>query len=69
MNFNLSLFLAALGLACVLEALPWLISPRKTREMLIELLSLPDEMLRRGGIALMVLGVIVCAAGRALRGD
>ncbi len=69
MNFNLSLFLAALGLACVLEALPWLISPRKTRETLIELLSLPDETLRRGGIFLMVLGVMVCAAGRALRGD
>ena len=69
MNFNLSLFLAALGLACVLEALPWLLSPRKTREMLIELLSLPDETLRRGGSVLLVLGVVICAAGRALRGD
>ncbi|WP_294446685.1 DUF2065 domain-containing protein [uncultured Mailhella sp.] len=69
MNFNFSLFLAALGLACVLEALPWLISPRKTREMLLELLSLPDEALRRGGILLMILGVAVCAAGRFLRGD
>ncbi|WP_418764364.1 DUF2065 domain-containing protein [Mailhella sp.] len=69
MNFNLSLFLAALGLACVLEALPWLISPRKTRETLIELLSLPEETLRRGGIFLMVLGVAVCAVGRSLRGD
>ena len=69
MNFTFSLFLAALGLACVLEALPWLISPRKTREMLLELLSLPDEALRRGGILLMILGVAVCAAGRFLRGD
>ena len=69
MNFNLSLFLAALGLACVLEALPWLISPGKTRETLLELLSLPEETLRRGGIFLMVLGVAVCAAGRFLRGD
>ena len=69
MNFNLSLFLAARGLACVLEALPWLISPRKTRETLIELLSLPEETLRRGGIFLMVLGVAVCAVGRSLRGD
>ncbi len=69
MNFNLSLFLAALGLACVLEALPWLISPRKTRETLLELLSLPEDALRKGGILLMVLGVAVCAAGRFLRGD
>lgn len=69
MNFNLSLFLAALGLACILEALPWIISPRKTRETLIELLSLPEETLRKGGIFLMVLGVVVCAVGRSLRGD
>lgn len=69
MNFNFSLFLAALGLACVLEALPWIVSPRKTRETLMELLSLPEETLRRGGIFLMVLGVAVCAAGRFLRGD
>mgnify|MGYP005918396835 CR=1 FL=1 len=69
MNFNLSLFLAALGLACVLEAMPWLLSPRKTRKMLMEMLSLSDETLRGGGIVLLVLGVVACAAGRALRGD
>ena len=69
MNFNFSLFLAALGLACVLEALPWIVSPRKTLETLMELLSLPEETLRRGGLFLMVLGVAVCAAGRFLRGD
>ena len=69
MNFNLSLFLAALGLACVLEALPWLVSPRKTRETLLEMLSLPEETLRKGGLFLMILGVAVCAAGRFLRGD
>ena len=69
MNFNFSLFLAALGRACVLEALPWIVSPRKTRETLMELLSLPEETLRRGGLFLMVLGVAVCAAGRFLRGD
>ena len=69
MNFNLSLFLAALGLACFLEALPWLVSPAKTREMLRMLLSLSDGQLRTGGILLMAFGLLVCAAGRALRGD
>ena len=69
MTFNHTLFLAALGLACVLEALPWLISPRKTRETLLDMLSLPEETLRKGGIVLMILGVAVCAAGRFLRGD
>lgn len=69
MNFNVSLFLAALGLACVLEALPWLISPRNTREMLVKLLSVSDETLRGGGIFLLALGLAFCTAGRFLRGD
>ena len=69
MNFNFSLFPAALGLACVLEALPWLISPRKTRETLLQMLSLPEDALRKGGLFLMILGVAICAAGRFLRGD
>ena len=69
MNFNLSLFLAALGLACFLEALPWNVSPAKTREALRLLFSLSDGQLRTGGILLLALGLLVCAAGRALRGD
>ncbi|WP_077073215.1 DUF2065 domain-containing protein [Mailhella massiliensis] len=69
MNFNFSLFLAALGLACFLEALPWVLSPAKTREALRMLLSLSDGQLRNGGILLLALGLLVCAAGRALRGD
>ncbi len=69
MNFNLSLFLAALGLACVLEALPWLISPRNTREMLIKLISLPEETLRGGGIFILALGLVFCTVSRFLRGD
>ena len=68
MNFNFSLFLTALGLACVLEALPWLISPGKARSTFLELLSLPEETLRKGGIILLVLGTLICAAGRFFRG-
>ena len=68
MNFNFSLFLTALGLACVLEALPWLLSPGKARSTFLELLSLPEETLRKGGLILLILGVLVCAAGRFFRG-
>ncbi len=69
MNFNLSLFLAALGLACFLEALPWLVAPKKTREALIALLSLSEGRLRGGGIVLLAVGLLLCAAARLLRGD
>ncbi len=69
MNFNFSFFLAALGLACVLEALPWLISPQKMRETLLQLSSLSDDRLRTGGVLMLALGILICAVGRALRGD
>lgn len=69
MNFNFSLFFAALGLACVLEAMPWVISPAKTREALLTLLDLSDEQQRMGGIILMALGILACAASCAFRGD
>ena len=69
MNFNLSLFLAALGLACLLEALPWLVAPKKTREALFALLSLSEGWLRGGGLVLLALGLLLCAVARSLRGD
>lgn len=68
MDFNLSLFLMALGLACVMEALPWLISPERMREMLLNLSQLSDDRLRSGGFLMLALGLAVCAAGRYLQG-
>lgn len=68
MDFNFSLFLMALGLACVMEALPWLVSPDRMRETLLNLSQLPGEQLRMGGFALIALGLLLCAAGRYLKG-
>ena len=69
MNFNLSLFLAALGIACVLEALPWLVSPQRMREALDRLAELTDDQLRIGGVIMLILGLLICALGRFLRGE
>lgn len=69
MNFNFSLFFATLGLACVLEAMPWVLSPAKTREALSFLLTLSDEQQRMGGIILLAFGILVCAVSCAIRGD
>ena len=66
MHFNLTLFLSALGLACVLEALPWLISPKSMQNTLVRLAELPAERLRSGGFLLLALGLLLCAAGRTL---
>lgn len=59
MNSNLSFFLTALGLACVLEALPWLIAPNAMREVL-EYIRQNDYMnMRYWGIGLLVVGVFL----------
>jgi uncharacterized protein YjeT (DUF2065 family) len=68
MKFNLFLFLAALGVACIMEALPWILSPQRMRATLQELFKLSDERLRMGGIFMLALGLLICAAGRYFRG-
>lgn len=64
MRFQLSLFLAALGLACVLESLPWLLAPARMREALRQLLELPPEKLRVWGFILLGIGLILVAVSR-----
>lgn len=59
MKFNIALFLTALGLACVLESLPWLLAPAKMREALRLLIELPPEKLRRWGFFLIGLGLFL----------
>lgn len=66
MDFNYSLFFMALGLACCIEAMPWLISPARMRDMLLKLSEQPVERLRMGGFFMLALGLAVCAAGRSL---
>lgn len=64
MHFNLSLFLAALGLAFVLESLPWLIAPGRMRDGLRRLLELPPGTLRVWGFVLLGMGLVLVALSR-----
>ncbi len=68
MEFNLPLFLAALGLAFVLEALPWLLAPRRMREAFLFLLEMPDDKLRAWGAFLLVSGLFLTWAATSLIG-
>ena len=56
---KLSLFFAALGLAMLLEGLPYLISPSGVRRYLAMLQEAGDGALRAMGFALIVLGLVV----------
>ena len=53
------LFLTAVGLAMVLEGLPYFISPRAVRTYLAQLTSLGDGSLRVMGLSLMAMGLLV----------
>lgn len=64
MYVNLSLFLTALGLACVLESLPWLLAPGRMRDALRQILELPPEKLRMGGFILLGAGIVLVALSR-----
>lgn len=46
-----------LGFACFFEALPWLISPHKMRDFLLQLSAVNPEHLRYYGFFLLFLGV------------
>jgi uncharacterized protein YjeT (DUF2065 family) len=54
-----SLFLTALGLAMLLEGLPYLISPAGVRSYLRALERMEDGTLRAIGLALIVAGLLV----------
>lgn len=52
-------FLTAVGLALVMEGIPYFISPEKMREWMGKLTQAPDGVLRQIGFLLMMLGLFV----------
>ena len=59
MDFNIGLFLRALGLAIVLEGLCWTLFPGGMRRALLQLLPLPESRLRVIGLAALALGLLL----------
>ncbi|MBB5144451.1 DUF2065 family protein [Desulfovibrio intestinalis] len=59
MEFNIELFLRALGLAVVLEGLCWTLFPGGMRRALLSLLPLPESRLRIVGLAALALGLLL----------
>lgn len=52
-------FVVALGLVLVIEGLLWAGFPAMMRKAAVRLADLPLSLLRRGGLAAMVAGVLV----------
>jgi uncharacterized protein len=51
-------FLTALGLVLVLEGMPYFLAPDRMREWVIQVAKLPDGVLRKTGLVLMLLGLL-----------
>lgn len=65
MQFDAPLFFTALGLAFVLEGLPWALFPQGMRRVMQSLTLGPAEMLRRMGLAAVGIGMLVVWLARA----
>ena len=66
MNFDLALFLCALGLAFMLEAILYVLFPEGMRRMLMRMVTAPAHRLRVGGFYGLGLGVLIIWVGRGL---
>jgi hypothetical protein len=53
----MKLFLLALGLAMILEGIPYFLSPDKVKQLIQLLPGLPDTALRLLGLGIMILGL------------
>lgn len=65
MNFDWPLFFVALGIAFVLEGLPYFLLAERMPTILAILASRPPKALRVLGLTAMILGVLLVALGRS----
>ena len=57
-------FLCVIGMVMIIEGLPYFAFPEKMKVWVQKVLELPHGTLRRFGLALMVLGLLLVYAGK-----
>lgn len=65
MNLDWSLFFVALGLAFLLEGLPYFLLADRMPGILLSLAAKPPRSLRVLGLTAMIMGVLLVALGRS----
>ena len=58
-------FLCVMGMVMIVEGLPYVAFPHRMKSWVHKLLSMPDEALRKFGMILMALGLLVVYLGRS----
>jgi len=59
-------FLCVIGMVMIVEGLPYFAFPARMKEMVQVMLTLPDQVLRRFGSILILLGLVLVYLGRNL---
>jgi len=50
-------FLCVIGVVLVVEGIPWFLSPQGFKRMLLQMLPIPERVLRLMGLLLMISGL------------
>ncbi len=57
-------FLCVIGMVMIFEGLPYFAFPQKMKRWMLQMMSIPEDMLRRLGLALMLGGLALVYLGR-----
>jgi uncharacterized protein len=57
-------FLCVIGMVMIVEGLPYFAFPEKMRAWLLKILETPDHTLRRVGMVMMAVGLVLVYLGR-----
>ena len=66
MHFQWKIFIAALGLALILEGTPYFLGPDAVKRLVAKVLELPSSYLRAFGITAIIAGLALVALSRAI---
>ena len=64
--FQWNIFIAALGLALVIEGLPYFLAPNAVKRMALRMGEIPDRILRILGLLSIAVGLGIVAVSRFL---
>jgi uncharacterized protein YjeT (DUF2065 family) len=66
MTFQWNIFIAALGLALILEGIPYFLGPGAVKKLVGKVLELPPTSLRFFGLTFIIAGLALVALSRLL---
>ena len=64
MGFQWNIFLTALGLALIIEGMPYFLGPEAVKRMLVKVMDMPAGVLRGMGLASIGAGLLLVALSR-----